>query len=390
MPHNKLPLLALIFSLFLLLPLSSLFSCSGEPILIGFSGPLTGVYSHLGVQGRNGVTLALEEINSQGGIANRDLRLLPRDDKDSPERARKVDRELIEKDVVAVIGHMTSSQSLAALPVFEEAGVVLLSPTASTPILSRKKDMFFRVHPSSDKEALALGNFARERLGHTRIHTVRDTDNQAYTQPFTDHFIKGFREKREKVPQKCVFSSNELEEWTDVVNCLKQGSPQGVMIAASARDTATLCGVLKKQSREPVILASGWGATRDLLLRGDDAVEGIYLVRSGYADKDAPSYQRFLRRYRERFGRKPSFPAVQGYHAAMVLARGLKKTGGKREGLPEALTQVNDYSSYYGKLSLNQYGDVLMPVHILRVHNGSLTVEAQIEPRAENGSQTSF
>ena len=380
MPYNKTLLLRLALSLFLLLLLSSLFSCSREPILIGFSGPLTGVYSDLGVQGRNGVTLALEEINSQDGIANRDLRLLSRDDKNSPEQAKKVDRELLAKDVVAVIGHMTSSQTLAALPVFEEAGVVLLSPTTSTPRLSRKKDMFFRVNPSSDRIARALGRFARERLELTRVHTVRDTDNHAYTKPFTDHFIQGFKEAKEKVPQKCVFSSKQLEKWTGVVDCLQQGSPQGIMIAASARDTAALCASLQKQSWQSTILVSGWAAARNLLRKGGEAVEGLYLAKSGYADKDKSSYQRFLRRYRERFGSKPSFPAVQGYHAAMVLARALKKTGGRRVGLPKALTSVKDFPSYYGKLSLNEYGDIIMPVHILRVQNGSFAVEAKIQP----------
>ncbi|KXB09488.1 hypothetical protein AKJ60_00220 [candidate division MSBL1 archaeon SCGC-AAA385M11] len=383
MPHNKIPLLTLVLSLFLLLFLSSLFGCSREPILIGFSGPLTGVYSDLGVQGRNGVTLAVEEINSQGGIANRDLRLLSRDDKNSPEQSRKRDRELIAKDVVAVIGHMTSSQSVAALPVFKEAGVVLLSPTTSTPKLSGKKDMFFRVNPSSDRIARALGRFARERLGFTRLHTVRDTDNHAYTQPFTDHFIQGFKQEREKVSQKSVFSSDQLEEWSGVVDCLQQGAPQGVMIAASARDTASLCASLKRQSWQPTVLASGWAATRELLMKGGDAVEGIYLAKAGYADKEAASYQRFVRRYRERFGSNPSFPAIQGYHAAMALARALKKTGGKREGLPEALTRVKDFPSFYGQLSLNEYGDVRMPLHILRVQNGTFTVEAQIKPKAD-------
>lgn len=381
MPHNKIPL-TLLLPLFLLLLLSSLFCCTREPILIGFSGPLTGVYSDLGVQGRNGVILAVEEINSRGGIANRDLRLLSRDDGSSPEQARKADRELIERGVVAVIGHMTSSQSLAALPVFNEAGVVLLSPTASTPRLSGEKDMFFRVNPSSDRIARALGRFARERLGLARVHTVRDTDNHAYTKPFTSHFIQGFQEAKEKVPQKCAFSSSRLHAWSDVVECLHREPAQAVMIAASARDTAALCGSLEKRSWGRPILCSGWAATRSLILRGDSAVEGIYLAKSGYADKDTSSYQRFVRRYRNRFGRPPSFPAVQGYHAAKVLARALEKTGGKREGLPHALTRVRDFPSWYGPLSMNKYGDVIKPVDILRVQNGTFTVVTQIAPRS--------
>ena len=367
----------------LLLLLIAFYSWSQDPIFIGFSGPLTGVYSDLGVQGRNGATLAVEEINANGGIANRDLRLLSRDDRSSPEQTRKVDQELIKQGVAAVIGHMTSSQSMAALPAFEKAGVVLLSPTTSTPQLSEKKDMFFRVNTSSDRIARALGRFAREELGLTRINTVRDTDNQAYTKPYTSHFIQGFKEEEEKVPQECTFSSNRQKEWSGVVDCLHQEPAQGVMIAASARDTAALSGALKQRSWQGPVLCSGWAATQSLLAMGGSATEGIYLAKSGFADKETPTYQRFVRRYRERFGRDPSFPAVQGYHAAKVLARALEETGGKRKGLPGELTRIKDFSSFHGPLSMNEYGDVTMPVHILRVQKGAFTVVTQIEPRSD-------
>lgn len=92
-------------------------ACSQEPILIGFSANLTGTYSDLGVQGRNGASLALERINEEGGVAGRKLRLLARDDGNTAQQARQADRDLIANGVVAIIGHMTSAQSQAALPI---------------------------------------------------------------------------------------------------------------------------------------------------------------------------------------------------------------------------------------------------------------------------------
>ncbi|MFO7717430.1 MAG: ABC transporter substrate-binding protein, partial [Desulfohalobium sp.] len=92
--------------------LAGLGACGQDPIRIGFAVPLTGVYSDLGVHGRNGATLAVEEINDRGGIHGRSLRLLPRDDGNSAAQAKAVDRELIDQGVVAIIGHMTSSQSV--------------------------------------------------------------------------------------------------------------------------------------------------------------------------------------------------------------------------------------------------------------------------------------
>lgn len=64
------------------------------------------------------------------------------------------------------------------------------------------------------------------------------------------------------------------------------------------------------------------------------------------------------------------------------LVRALEQTGGKREGLPSALTKVRDVPSWYGPLSMNEYGDVTKPVDILQVRNGTFTVVTQIAPRS--------
>ncbi|MBW1797231.1 MAG: ABC transporter substrate-binding protein, partial [Deltaproteobacteria bacterium] len=91
-----------------------------KPVKVGFVGGLTGRLSYLGTAGRNGVILAVEEINEAGGINGRPVELITRDDGHDPKVAVKVDRELIGEGVVAIIGHMTSSMSMAALPLINK------------------------------------------------------------------------------------------------------------------------------------------------------------------------------------------------------------------------------------------------------------------------------
>ncbi len=354
------------FVVLLSISLFWLFACGEEPILIGFSGPLTGVYSDLGVQGRNGVTLALETVNAQGGIAGRELRLLARDDGGSPAQARAADKALIKEGVTAIIGHMTSSQSLAALPVVEEAGMVLLSPTASTPLLSGKKDLFFRVQGSTGRTARALARFVRKELGVSRVTTIRDTDNQAYSGPFAENFTKTFEQGDGKVLRACSFSSSRDPDWQAKAACLKLGDPDGILFIASARETARLVQALGSFSEGCVLFCSGWAATSSLLTHGGRAVEGLYLARTGASDIQSPAYKDFQKKYLNRFGRMPSFAAEQGYHALMVLSLALAETGGGSDGLPGALSRIEDYPSLYGPLSLDAWGDALAPVTILK------------------------
>lgn len=367
----------LIFWILIVLLLTS--ACSDNKILVGFAGQLTGSYSDLGVQGRNGATLAVEEINAQGGIAGKNLELLARDDGNKPAKARQVDRELIQKGVVAIIGHMTSSQSMAALPVVQEAGVVLLSPTTSTPRLSAKKDMFFRVQASSSLSAQALGHFATKELNLDLVSTLWDKGNLEYTKPFTENFMQSFSKAEGEIVRECPFLSSETDGWSRIIDCLKLDKAQGVMIAASARDTAAFVQAVKKKSPECKVLSSGWAATPSLLVQGGDTVEGVYVAIPGFVDRDAGKYREFVKKYKARFGKEPSFAAVQGYHSVKVLAGALERTGGTRKGLPEALVRTKGFQSFYGELSLNKYGDAFFPMSIVKVRNGSFTRISRIE-----------
>ncbi|MGM0611740.1 MAG: ABC transporter substrate-binding protein, partial [Thermodesulfobacteriota bacterium] len=77
--------------------------------------------------------------------------------------------------------------------------------------------------------------------------------------------------------------------------------------------------------------------------------------------------------FEKRFGRKPSFASIQGYNSVRLLFEALKKTGGKAQGLPGALVEVEGYSDFYAPRGLNEYGDVIAPVDILKVSEGGFT-----------------
>jgi branched-chain amino acid transport system substrate-binding protein len=375
----------LVVLFFALMMVVVLVSCTRDKeILIGFAGQLTGVYSDLGVQGRNGAALALEEINAGGGVAGKRLRLIPEDDGNTPEKARQAVRKLNQQDVAAIVGHMTSGQSLAGLPVAEEAGVVMLSPTTSTPALTGKKDMFFRIQPSTVYTAESLGRFVAEKLNLPQVSTVRDLDNDAYTAPFHQHFIYHFEQSGGRIAANCTFSSQDSGNWSEVLACLQLENIPGVLIIASARDVVSIIQAMGASGTDLVLLSSGWGATRELLSQGGRTVDGLYLAKTGFMHDPDSTYSDFERRYQNRFGRAPSFAAVQGYDAIKLLARALRQTGGDSRGLPRALTDITDFPSFYGTLRLDSFGDAHLPVRILQVRNGQFEHQWTAEPENEN------
>ena len=122
------------------------FGCSPpEPVRIGFVGGISGRGADLGISGRDGAQLAVEQRNQAGGVAGRPVEIIFRDDHQDPEIARRVVEELVELGVSAIVGPMTSAMGVAVVPIVNERKVVMVSPTVTTEDLTGLDDYFFRV-----------------------------------------------------------------------------------------------------------------------------------------------------------------------------------------------------------------------------------------------------
>lgn len=370
------PLFFLFFCLFLLC------SCEKKEILIGFSGQLTGINSDLGIQGRNGAILALEEINSSGGVAGKKIKLIIKDDEGTQKRAKEADMELINENVIAIIGHMTSEQTMAALPVIEKANIILLSPTTSTPLLSEKKDLFFRVQGDSELSAYALGKFAAKNFDLKNLLLIKQEGNKNFTQPYRENFLKAF--DKNNIFIKEIILPGKIEEIRKKIpETFSDKDYDGIIIIASSRTSASITQILTYMEKKPFIFISSWGATESLIRQGGKSVEGVFLAKTGFTDKSKENYIKFFEAYINRFGYKPSFAAEQGYNAAKIISKALLQTKGKKQGLEKALVNIKNFSSLQGNISITEFGDAIFPVSILKVKNSEFEKIMEFEPKKE-------
>jgi len=242
------------------------------PITIGFMGPLTGKYADLGVSGRNGAMLAVEEINSEGGINGRPLVLIPEDDKGTPEGTKEAFDRLRKANVVAIIGPMLSTNAIALKPLIDEARLVTISPTVSTSRLSGLKDYFFRVMNDNRTRARGLAMFAMETLpppsNPPRLWClVYDMDNFEYTTDFINNFSDtvtsygditachvGYRTDGGLVPNY-VFESFEKVK------------PDAVLLVVSSIDGAQIINYLSTKLPNVPVFAGSWMMTYELTAR---------------------------------------------------------------------------------------------------------------------------
>jgi len=342
---------------------------------IGFVGSLTGKSSDLGIQGRSGVTLAVEEINQQGGVNGRQLKLITKDDKQDSQTALKVDRELIDEGVVVIIGHMTSAMTEAALPLINERKIPILSPTTSTNKLTGIDDYFLRVINANIQLTNLEADYAFRKLKLRRIATIYDLSNRAYSEDFAANFKARFERLGGKVIAVDNFRAGPDVSFKNIAKKILQTKPDGLLIVAGALDTAMICQHVRMAGSKVPVLVSGWAQTPDLLRHGGPAVEGI--IATQYVDHDSlvKPFVEFRKRYRTRFGDvEPTFAVVMGYEAVMVVKDALSKNPDPTK-LKETILKQKTFNGLQGAFEIDSYGDAKRKAYIVTVRKNRFTVE---------------
>jgi branched-chain amino acid transport system substrate-binding protein len=360
------------FTLFLLLFIApALISCGdSSPILVGFSGQLTGKNSDLGVCGRNGALLAVEHINEAGGINGRIMKLLAEDDKNTPNGAIEADTALVNAGVVAIIGHMTSGQTMAALPYTAEKNILLVSPTTTTPLLTGIKDNFTRVMVENTIQSRKLASYARLDMDIRTVASVVETDNKSYTLTFEESFIKAFEDKGGTVVSKVRYSTTNPPNWSNIVSELARLDPDAILLNCPAQDFVAIAQRLRTAGVTSKLLSGAWAYTDVLLLWGGEDIEGSIFVVDYSRDNPDPNFVQFFKAYENRFGTSPSFASAFAYESVLTLAEGLKKTGGTAKGLIDAVAPSDEIKGVTGSFKLDEYGDVNRKVFIVTIQNG--------------------
>lgn len=337
---------------------------------MGFVAQLTGVQAELGVQERNGVQLAVEEINAARGVAGRPIELIVQDDLGTPEGAQAADRELIEAGVVAIIGHATSAQTLAGLAVTNPAHVVMLSPTATSPELSGQDDYFFRLGSSLVSRAHALAQHIYQNRNIVQIAAIYDTDNTAYSKAYLEAFASKYQSLGGKLSAEAGFSSKSQPDFTSLMARLHASNPDGLLIIAADIDTALIAQRTRLMDWSLPLFTTAWAQTETLVNNGGQAIEGLEIEIAKALNDPSPAYLDFKTRYQARFGQTPTFGAVWGYEAAKVLAAALQETSGQAEGLTQALIGLQNFKGLTETFSFDKYGDVIHPFYLGTIRDG--------------------
>jgi branched-chain amino acid transport system substrate-binding protein len=339
-----------------------------EPIKIGFVSGQTGKVADLGIGGRNGAMLAVEEINAKGGIKGRRVELIVQDDRQNPETAKKAVSELIAMEVECIIGPMTSSIAMATVPLVNASGIVMVSPTVTTTMLAGKDDNFLRVISTTSEYAAKSARYHFQKHGYGKVAAIYDIDNSSYSESWLHDFRTAFENLGGKMVKTMPFRSGDNKFFLPLARELLAAKPDMVLIIANAIDAALICQQIRKVDRKIPVAMSEWASTEKFVELAGSASEGVYMSQFlNHADQ-SQRYLSFLKAYKERFGQEPGFAGIAGYDAAMAVLKGVagRKSG---QSLKNALLS-QEFNGVQQTIKFDPYGEANRNTFITIIRNG--------------------
>ncbi|OQX09741.1 MAG: hypothetical protein BWK76_21795 [Desulfobulbaceae bacterium A2] len=364
--------LALVVALLcLLLP-----ACSREtrePIKIGLAINLSGRGGDAGEHIRNGALLAVDEINAAGGIHGRPLQLLVRDDENSDEGIRRADSELLDEQVIAIIGHSFSANTMKAYPLVTGRNTLLITAYTGTTKLSGKDDLFFRTSIDSTLYGSKTAALLKAR-GAGRVAVLMDMDNADFVEDYVEQVRRNFEQELHIVR----FGSRNTPDWHALVTEMLAPAPAAVLLLTEASMTAVAAQKLRELGFQGPVIATIWAQSPELLRVGGPATEGVSLVSFVDPDNQRPAYARFAQDLQARFQRAATARSDRAYEIVQILADALKRSKAiETRSLKEALLQGR-YESILGPVRFDAYGDVVRPVYEVVVRDGTFVNAGEI------------
>jgi branched-chain amino acid transport system substrate-binding protein len=328
-----------------------------QPLRLGVIVEATGPSASLGVAGRNGIQLAVEQANASGGINGQPIELLYRNDTSSPEIAQQDIRELIAANVDAILGPMTSKVAMQLIPAANDAGVVLMGGTTLSRLLAAHDDQFFRTVRHDNPDAKGIAQYFRKRLGLTRISVIVEDSNPPYSEPWMLDFKRYLANEAGEMAPELHFSRNEQTNYATLAQRLISQRPQAVVLVSSALDAAMLANQLHQLDPQLQLAGSVWAAEDALLQLGGRAVEGLISIQAYELRDPAPLFSAFRTAYERRFKAPIDSPAIVAYDATNVLLRALRERKAN-ETVKQALLRIRKFQGLQQPISLDGFGDI--------------------------------
>jgi len=362
----------LVFGLALVFGITT--SAMAENIRIGVASPYSGGAAGYGDNIKAGVNLKLKEINDAGGINGKKVELVWGDDVCEPKEAGMVGAKFAaDKSIVAVIGHLCSSATLAAMPIYVRAGLAAISPTSTNVTIGDVgKGWFFRNCYTDDYQGQFLAsNVVPKLLGKNKVAIFYE--NNDYAIGLKDSFMAGAKSGGVTVTGAEAYMKGTTD-FTPQLTKLLVDKPEAIFLCGYYAEGALIAGQARKLGFNGPLFGADGIDNEDYIKIGGKAANNTYLTVPFLADAAGPAGQDFAKRFKATYGRDVDWMSANAYDCLGILAQVIAKTGPDRkkirDGLAAINSEANGYKGITGLTYFDKKGNCAKPAFVKMVKDG--------------------
>ena len=362
----------------------TLIGCNSKSstIKIGSIGPLSGPYAVYGGDCKNGIELAVNEINAAGGINGQQLELIAEDDEGAAEKSVSAYKKLVTKDGVKFIfGSLTSGCAIAISPLAQAQKVIQIAPAATAPKLTEAGNFVFRACYDDPFQGVVGGKFAAENLGAKKAAVLYDIGND-YSVGLTDNFKASFEANGGSIVALESYSTGD-KDFNAQLTKIKNANPDVVYLPDYYGTVALIVKQLRAQGfNRPIVGADGWDGLSENA--GTEVLNGFYSNHYA-ADSTEPKVQNFVKSYKEKYSLTPTSFAALGYDSVYMLKDAIVKAGKVESEAVRVALEATDGDYVTGHLTFNEKHNPVkgaVIVELVQDANGKLTTvyKATVNP----------
>ncbi len=329
---------------------------SADTIKLGVAGPHSGDLAPYGIPAMRAAQLVVKKVNAEGGILGKQVELLIQDDQCKPEIATNTATKLVTDGADVVLGHICSGATRAALGIYKEANIPVMSPSATSPPLTQSGEYpnFFRTIASDDKQAQLAVDFIINKLGKTKIAVLHDKGD--YGKGFAE-FGKQYIEASGKA-EIVLFEgiTPGAMDYSSIIQKVRREKAEVLLWGGYHPEASKLVAQMKRK-RMKTLFVSDDGVKDDSFLKvAGEAAEGAYMT--GPLDLSSnPLNKEAIAEFKAEYGADPGAFFQEGYSAALALLNAIEKAGTTDYAKVVEALQTQYVETPVGKVKFDQKGD---------------------------------
>ncbi len=350
-----------------------------DDIAIGAYLSLSGSDSTFGTDTRDGIDLALHEQNAAGGIKGKKVRVLYEDDKSTPQEASNKVRQLIDRDgVLALLGEVASSRSMAGGLIANSKKVPMVTPSSTAVEVTQGRDYVFRVCFTDDQQGDVAARFAWDTLKKKKIAVFYAAQDN-YSSGLAKAFRESFKKQGGEIIADIGYQKGETN-FTTYLNKLKEAKPELIFVPNYYNDMVQIARQAKQLDMGGSLFMGGDGWDSADLIEGAGAeLDGAYFTNHYAPDVPWPNSAAFVKTFKEKYKHDPSSLCAQGYDAAKLLFDAVgRATELTPEAIKVALAATKDFQGATGSLTIDKNHNANKPIVVVQVKDKKFAYKAQL------------